>query len=424
MGKNTIDSVLYATSKMSDMGNRINSILNPHVLQHIQKSQEIIDKILNPPALQQIKMAQEALDKIVNPSTLRFMDQVSNATALSIGFQEVEYQQRLTEALSAVNKSYLENISSLNYTLQDVNVFSSINSLRNSLPNSFAYEHNDKKFFDEEIYDKIFKKGDNWSVKLEENSLAVTYKNGSLEIAGTEIREVVAAKKLFPELAEGEIVNFITYLKKFPFLAVFDEKGTSTVQGIGVRIFNALQEKAVNYTTVIPAGTLVYRARELDKNKIAYFSEEEMLEADTGIPNIGRFNPYGVPLLYTSENSETAKKELGKNRYQIAEIKIIKPLHILDLKESGGLLYKYCSLPKSSKNYNPEEYMLSNFLGQCGCYLKTYRNIDLDGFKYESTKNRGNYCYVFFEVHKPNILINEICYEKNNTNSSNIINKF
>lgn len=409
MTKNTIDDVLSTVSAMKDIQSKIDSVLNPPALQQILKTQEMIGKILNPPALQQVGIVQEALNRIANPLALKFIDQVNTTAALSAKF---DYQQKLTEALSFVNKSYLENISSLNHSLQNIGVFAGINSLRNSMPNSFAYEHNDKKFYDEEVYDKIFDKDDNWSIKIEENSLAVSYKNGDLEIAGTEIREVVAAKKLFPELEEREIVNFITYLKRFPFLALFDEKGAVDAQGTGIRIFNALQEKAVKYTSVFPADTFVYRARELDKKKIAYFSEEEMLEADTGIPNIGRFNPYGVPMLYVSEDAETAKNELGKKRYQIAEIKIAKPLHILDLEESGGLLYKYCSIPKSSKNYNPEEYMLSNFLGQCGCYLKTYRNIELDGFKYESTKNKGKYCYVFFEVHKPNILINQICYEK------------
>lgn len=399
-----MNDIFSSFSAMADMQAKINSVVNSPAIQAIKEYQNKIYEIANPPAIRQIKMAQEALDGIAKPLSLN-MSSLNTAAALSVKSPYLAYQQNLTESLSAVGKSYLDSISTLNNRLQNVGVFAGIASLRATMPGSFAYEHNDQKFYDDEVYTKIFTNGNEWSVKIEEDNLSVTYKNGDLEISGTEIREVVAVKQLFPELEKKQIIGFINYLKKFPFLALSDKKG------IGTRILDALKEKAINYTFVLDKGTLVYRARELSKKKAIYFIDEEMLEPDNGIPNIGRFNPYGVSLLYVSEDSETAKKELGKQKYQVAEISVNKPLHILDLEKSGGLLYKYCNLKKSSKNYNPEEYMLSNFLGQCGCYLKTYCDIELDGFKYESTKNKGKYCYVLFEVHTPNILVNEICYE-------------
>ena len=396
-----MNGIFSSFSAMSDMQAKINSIANPPALQAIKETQKRMCGIVSPSVIAQIGMAQKAIDNITTPLSLN-MASLNCAAALSVDSSVVG---KLSKSLSAIGNSYLTNILTLNNSLQNVGVLAGINSLRSTLPSMFAYEHNDQKFYDDEIYSKIFDNDKNWSVKIEESNLSVTYKNGDLEIAGTEIREVVAVKQLFPELEEKQIIGFINYLKKFPFLALSDKKE------IGKEILNSLKDKAINYTFIVDKGTFVYRARELSKKKSVYFLDEEMLEPDNGIPNIGRFNPYGVSALYVSEDPETAKKELGREKYQVAEIFVNKPLHILDLKKNGGLLYRYCNLKKSSKNYNPEEYMLSNFLGQCGCYLKTYCNIELDGFKYESTKNVGKYCYVLFEVHTPSILVNEICYE-------------
>ena len=151
-------------------------------------------------------------------------------------------------------------------------------------------------------------------------------------------------------------------------------------------------------------------------NNVTYTTDESMLEPDTGIPNIGRFNPYGVPTLYLSEDSETTKLELGAEKFQVAQIVVKKEINIIDLEESGGLLYHYCNKPLNTKEYNPAEYVLPNFLAQCASYIKNECNIDLDGFKYESTKNKGRYCYALFDVHKPIIKVSEICYELSSEN--------
>ena len=298
---------------------------------------------------------------------------------------------------------YSQCRDSLNTVIKQLDIFNSINQLRSKIPNYFLYEHNDPKFYDDEIYEVVFQNTEDWKLQIEDDTFAISFKKEELTLQGSEIKDVASIEQLFPDLNLSTIVNFISHLRKFPFLSLQSD--------VGLLIFNRLKEKAENHCIIIESGSHLYRARELKDDNI-FSTDESMLEPDTGIPNIGRFNPYGVPSLYLSEDWETAKLELNTNKFQVAQIEIKKSLHIIDLKKSGGLVYKFCNKSLNSKDYNPDEYMLPNFLAQCASYLKNECEIELDGFKYESTKNKGKYCYALFDVHKPNIQISDICYKK------------
>lgn len=302
---------------------------------------------------------------------------------------------------------YSQCRDSLNTVIKQLDIFNSINQLRSKIPNYFLYEHNDPKFYDDEIYEVVFQNTEDWKLQIEDDTFAISFKKEELTIQGDEIKDVVTIKQLFPILTENQIINFINHLRKYPFLPLKNE--------IGEIIFNNLKEKATEHCFTIKKGTLLYRARET-MNNVTYTTDESMLEPDTGIPNIGRFNPYGVPTLYLSEDSETTKLELGAEKFQVAQIVVKKEINIIDLEESGGLLYHYCNKPLNTKEYNPAEYVLPNFLAQCARYIKNECNIDLDGFKYESTKNKGRYCYALFDVHEPIIKVSEICYELSSEN--------
>lgn len=303
--------------------------------------------------------------------------------------------------------TYFQCRHELNAFFKNTNVLESINQLRQKIPAYFLYEHQDSNFYTEDVYNPLFQESEEWKLEVSDDTFAVSFKKEELTIQGDEIKDVVTIKQLFPILTENQIINFINHLRKYPFLPLKNE--------IGEIIFNNLKEKATEHCFTIKKGTLLYRARET-MNNVTYTTDESMLEPDTGIPNIGRFNPYGVPTLYLSEDSETTKLELGAEKFQVAQIEIKKSLRIIDLKKSGGLVYKFCNKSLNSKDYNPDEYMLPNFLAQCASYLKNECNIDLDGFKYESTKNKGKYCYALFDVHKPIIKVSEICFELSSEN--------
>lgn len=298
---------------------------------------------------------------------------------------------------------YSQCRDSLNTVIKQLDIFNSINQLRSKIPNYFLYEHNDPKFYDDEIYEVVFQNTEDWKLQIEDDTFAISFKKEELTLQGSEIKDVASIEQLFPDLNLSTIVNFISHLQKFPFLSLQSD--------VGLLIFNRLKEKAENHCIIIESGSHLYRARELKDDNI-FSTDESMLEPDTGIPNIGRFNPYGVPSLYLSEDWETAKLELNTNKFQVAQIEIKKSLRIIDLKKSGGLVYKFCNKSLNSKDYNPDEYMLPNFLAQCASYLKNECGIELDGFEYESTKNKGKCCYALFDVHKPNIQISDICYKK------------
>ena len=334
----------------------------------------------------------------------KLLESIGTKTIVSLTNISLPITDYVHQELSRVGETiYLQCRHNLNELFENTNVFESINQLRQKIPAYFLYEHQDSNFYTEEVYKPLFQESKEWKLEISDDTFAVSFKKEELAIQGDETKDVIAIKQLFPDLTENQILNFINHLRKYPFFPL--------EYGIGKLIFNNLKEKATEHCFTIKKGTLLYRAREIKDNN-RYSTDESMLEPDTGIPNIGRFNPYGVPTLYLSEDSETTKLELGAEKFQVAQIVVKKEINIIDLEESGGLLYHYCNKPLNTKEYNPAEYVLPNFLAQCARYIKNECNIDLDGFKYESTKNKGRYSYALFDVHEPNIQISDICYKK------------
>lgn len=388
--------------QIEQMQKTVNDILNPAAMQILKNQQKAIESI-SP----QIKMMQPLL-KDFSKSITPFFDNTKKIQKNIHLLMSPVYLESISASLNQVKNifdinKYLHDINTINNILQTLNVFDAIPLLRNEMSFCFSYEHDEKEIFDKEIYPELFEE-DECAIKLKETTLEVSFKVGKLEIEGQSIKDVVSLKRLFPNITKKEIYNFIRFLKKYPFMAMSGREET------GLKIFNNLKEKAEEHCIVVNEGTILYRARKLD-GKEAFIKDEEMLEPDTGIPNIGRYNPYGVALLYASEDIETSKMELECDDVQIAKILVNKPLKCIDLEKSGGLLYDFCkkSLSADNNEWNPSEYVLPNFLGQCGYYLKCEYGINLDGFKYKSTKNKEKYCYVFFEVHQPDIKIVDIC---------------
>ena len=338
----------------------------------------------------------------------KLLESIGTKTIVSLTNISLPIIDYVHHELSRVGESiYSQCRHNLNELFENINVFESIKQLRQKIPAYFLYEHNDSKFYNDEIYEVVFQNNEDWKLQINDDTFAISFKKEELTLQGNEIKDVATIEQLFPDLETRQIINFINHLRKYPFFSLEHE--------IGKLIFNNLKEKATEHCLIIKAGTFLYRARKMMDN-VAYTKDEDMLEPDTGIPSIGRFNTYGVSTLYLSDDVETAKLELGEEEFQIAQIVVQQEINIIDLEKSGGLLYHYCNKPLNTKEYNPAEYVLPNFLAQCARYIKNECNIDLDGFKYESTKNKGRYCYALFDVHEPIIKVSEICCELSSEN--------
>ena len=338
----------------------------------------------------------------------KLLESIGTKTIVSLPNISLPITDYVHQELSRVGESiYSQCRHNLNELFENINVFESIKQLRQKIPAYFLYEHNDSKFYNDEIYELVFQNNEDWKLQINDDTFAISFKKEELTLQGNEIKDVATIEQLFPDLETRQIINFINHLRKYPFFSLEHE--------IGKLIFNNLKEKATEHCLIIKAGTFLYRARKMMDN-VAYTKDEDMLEPDTGIPSIGRFNTYGVSTLYLSDDVETAKLELREEEFQIAQIVVQQEINIIDLEKSGGLLYHYCNRPLNRQEYNPAEYIFPNFLAQCASYLKNELDVNIDGFKYESTKNKGKFCYALFDVHKPSIKISEICYELSSKN--------
>ena len=240
----------------------------------------------------------------------KLLESIGTKTIVSLPNISLPITDYVHQELSRVGESiYLQCRHNLNKLFENTSVFESINQLRQKIPAYFLYEHQDSNFYTEEVYKPLFQESKEWKLEISDDTFAVLFKKEELTIQGNETKDVVAIKQLFPDLTENQILNFINHLRKYPFFSLED--------AMGKLIFNNLKEKATEHCFSLKKGTLLYRARETKYNA-RYSKDESMLEPDTGIPNIGRFNPYGVPTLYLSDDSETAKLELGTAEFQIS----------------------------------------------------------------------------------------------------------
>jgi RES domain-containing protein len=161
-----------------------------------------------------------------------------------------------------------------------------------------------------------------------------------------------------------------------------------------------------NYTSRIPKGTILYRARingidyEDNENELPHFPPEEMGPPPYDLARPGRANPEGIPYLYCAEDIDTAGSEVRPwkgAKLTIAELKTKRDIVVADLtlecKESKLYFFHdtFSELfsiqwPQDLKvNYLPTQYFSEHF-----------KVAGLSGVRYKSDFNEGGINYSLF----------------------------
>ena len=213
-----------------------------------------------------------------------------------------------------------------------------------------------------------------------------TYK--SEEISRSKVKEAIQAVQLFDDVTLDEIMDFSSFLHKYPYL--------STTTEVGKKILEECSTIEERYLTELSMETDFFRARVM-KEEDEPFSEQEMRRAPFKIPGQGRFNTQGVARFYLSGNMEDAANEVKKHakeatKIQIAKYRATTSVRLLNLKKINNAWSKKCL--KSVPNPGPfnVEYLCSGYLAQCLDYYK-----EIDGIMYGE---EGHYLYMLFEDRK------------------------
>lgn len=170
--------------------------------------------------------------------------------------------------------------------------------------------------------------------------------------------------------------------------------------------FNALLDTVCkSYENTIAKDTILYRARiysesdrfdkyhypEFYKNQVykGYDESQSFINLNTSAVPEGRANPSGIPYLYAAFDMETAIKEIkpyAETSINIAEIKLLDDLHIVDLCNNGGIandawgaefLMLLCA-SFSTPIFDKGDYFLSQYISE---YVK---NKNFDGIAFLS----------------------------------------
>ena len=101
--------------------------------------------------------------------------------------------------------------------------------------------------------------------------------------------------------------------------------------------------KMIEANTLIPKGTILYRARIIPSNR-TYLKKKDMSCPPRGKATAGRANPLGIPYLYLCKDEETTYYEvraLYLDKLAIGHFKTIRDLNILDFTSTLSLYYAY-----------------------------------------------------------------------------------
>lgn len=202
-----------------------------------------------------------------------------------------------------------------------------------------------------------------------------------------------------------------------------------------VKILDNAFEKKDELTTVLPKGTVLYRAREIETPQVykdkdcgidAYYDKNHKFhcngydyynskEPPIGISFSGRNNIVGMGYLYLSEDKYTSCAEIKPNvrgMISLASFKIEKDLKIFNLYDKvenywdTNMINTYRVYPNeimknifdlfAKVNKDKKTYLVTQFISD---YV---RKAGYDGIKYWGSINKGTN-YTIFNSHKSNI---------------------
>lgn len=349
-------------------------------MEPFRRQQEMMSRILNSSGLNSIQIAMESIQRKNNLlSSLMLPKSVNPFLGIADGVK-----------LPSLNNYFSnQSLRSLDCLSNNLDTF---NSLRNSIPKSlFEYEVGFARNYSD-IYGSL---NPNWNLLYSETDDSEPYlatKEGQF-VPTANAKDLVGVEKLFSDITQAEVANFLGVLEKYPFFASQDSTGKKIYEGL---------KEYIKTKTIVICNHDFFRARKWEKNQEITFTENTMWLPPFGRPGQGRFNFSGIPYLYLADTIEIAKKEtsIGNTKqkaHTVMKITNKSDFILFDMTNLNSIVFQYCNHKNPDKNY--QQYLIPNYIAQCFDYMNKYENIKIDGIKYTSIHNKkGEYVsnYVLF----------------------------
>ncbi len=188
--------------------------------------------------------------------------------------------------------------------------------------------------------------------------------------------------EMLSDVDEADLISFLNYLSKYPNLALDHDVGKK-IKAI-ISSWDTFMSFDCDY---------YYHARTLKQGECPY-TEVQLLKAPSGVTWHGRYNFIGESHYYFSDKLKGACVEVGKHsnesRIQIARLKPVKTIKMIDLSEEYPIRNKfleYCRFSPAQDDYSKvkREYLLPCFVANC-CKAN-----GIEGIKYYGSKEYTNY---------------------------------
>lgn len=192
------------------------------------------------------------------------------------------------------------------------------------------------------------------------------------------------------DLSTDDFKDFRDHLIQYPMLGSEHETGK--------KILEALKEhfKENNYVA-LQTSTRLYRGRTRKRDSQGPYSVDGMWSPPSGLPQHGRFNTIGVPVLYVTDKLDGLPFEVhpaSDDLLDVAEFELMRELKLFDIGEFNREFAGFFNEVNEESKPLKKAYLLPNFIGTCCSY------IGYDGVKYNGVhQSAGKYTnYALFNM--------------------------
>lgn len=211
--------------------------------------------------------------------------------------------------------------------------------------------------------------------------------------------------------------NHVKYYNRYFFVNQITDIHSDTLSPMDILSKIANEVKKIGLLKTIKTNTIFFRARLYKENDEKIYDSKNLGSPPKELATNGRMSARGISCFYTSDDKEISKKEIlneaikQNEKLVIAKFKNLRDLKILDLTAISRLdmpsifdLENYDKretilflralnneLIRPIENLQDIEYVPTQIFAE---YFKLEEN--LDGIKYNSSKDNNGNCYVLF----------------------------
>lgn len=194
---------------------------------------------------------------------------------------------------------------------------------------------------------------------------------------GYDYEEFCAFSEQYGETIEIEALReFKVYLSKYPMMAFRHE--------VGQAIYRTLEKhfEAKGYSILTQRVGILYRGRTRKRDTGVVLTKEQMWSPPPGLPQHGRYNCVGVPVLYVCDSLEAIPHEIHPTHEDVIDVGefhlVSEELYLFDLGSFDPTFQGFFNEIDVETKVIKQAYLIPNYIGTC-CSVIGYHGVKYEG---------------------------------------------